>query len=98
MHYLEASSSHCLHISTSFLGLQSYGLGGLSKVSRGVYAPWAPQASYLPQFHYLNYPDYVGHELMNSWAQLLLELSPFDDSFFGLPPLTCAIFNLASLM
>ena len=33
--YLEASSFSCLHVSTSFLGLQPYGLGGLSLVSRG---------------------------------------------------------------
>jgi len=33
---------------------------------------------FLPRFHYLNYPDYAEPELMNSWAQLLLGLSPFD--------------------
>ena len=72
MLYLEASSSHCLHVSTSFLNLQSYGLGGLSTVSRGVYAPQALQAGRLSRFHYLDYPYCVVPKLMNSQAQLLL--------------------------
>ena len=79
MLYLGAFSSHCLHVSTSFLGLQSYSLGGLSPVSQGVYAPRALWSGRLSQFHYLDYPDCAGPNLINSWAQLLLGLSPFDD-------------------
>ena len=42
----------------------------------------------LPRFHYLDYPYCVGLELMNSQAQLLLDLSLFDNlhsSGFPLP-------------
>ena len=72
MLYLEASSSHCLHVSTSFLSIQSYDLGGLSIVSQGAYAPQALQAGRLPRFHYLDYPYCVVPKLMNSQVQLLL--------------------------
>ena len=75
MLYLEASSSLCLHVSTSFLNLQSYDLGGLSTVSRGVYAPQALQVGHLPRFHYLDYPYCVVTKLMNNQAQLLLDSS-----------------------
>ena len=82
MFYLEASSFSCLHISTSFLSLQPYGLGGLSPVSRGgsaSRAPWTPQTGRLPWFHWLDYRDCARSNLMNSWAQLLFGLSPFDN-------------------
>ena len=79
MFYLEVSSFHCLHVSTSFFGLQSYGFGSSSTTSRGVYAPQAPRAGRFPQFHYLDYPYYAGPELMSSRAQLLLRSSLFDN-------------------
>ena len=40
----------CLNVTTTFLGLQPYGLGGLSPTSQEVSAPQAPRAGYPPQF------------------------------------------------
>ena len=90
--YLEVSSFPCLQVSTSFLSLQSYDLGGLSLVAQGVFAPWSPQAGRSPWFPRLGYSNWTGIDLMNSWAQLLLELNPFDDpifSGFSLPQASC---------
>ena len=42
MLYLETSPLLYLHVSNSFLGLQSSGLSSLTTVLRGVLAPWAP--------------------------------------------------------
>ena len=50
MLYQEASSFPYLHVTTSFLGLQPYDLGGLSLVSRGVSTPQALWASRPPWF------------------------------------------------
>lgn len=50
----KSSSFSCLHAATSFLGLQLYGLGDLSPVSRGVSTPRAPWLNCLPQFHWLD--------------------------------------------
>ena len=36
-------------------------------------------AGRLPRFHYLDYPYCAGLELVNSWAQLLLDSSLFDN-------------------
>ena len=77
MLYLEVSSLRCLHVSTTFLDLQSYGLGSSYTVSRGVYAPRAPWAGQLPRFHYLDYFYYAGPEMISSRAQLLLGLNQF---------------------
>ena len=48
----------------------------------------APREGRLPRFHYLDYLDCATLELVNSWAQLLLKSTRFDDlpsSGFPLP-------------
>jgi len=40
MLYLETSSFPYLHVTTTFLSLQPYGLGGLSPISRDVFVRW----------------------------------------------------------
>ena len=83
MLYLEVSSLRCLHVSTSFFDLQSYGLGSLSTVSRGVYAPRVPWVGRFPWFHYLDYSYCVEPEMISSQAQLLFGANLF--FFFDKP-------------
>ena len=70
MLYLEASFLHCLHVATSFLGLQSHDLGSSPIVFQGMYISRVPWADQLPQFLYLDCPYCVELEIMSIWAQL----------------------------
>ena len=87
MLYLKAFTFPCLHITTSFLSLHPYGLGGLSLISRGVSTSWAPRVVCLSWFHSLDSSNCVRLDVMNNWAQLLFKLSPLGDLSLQASPL-----------
>ena len=97
MLYLKAFAFPCLHITTSFLSLHPYGLGGLYLISRGVSTSWAPRVVCLSWFHWLDSSNCVRPDVMNSWAQLLFKLSPLGDLSLQASPFHNSPLKLHSL-